>query len=396
LYLTRAQRTIEARSQARNSALALAEAGVEEALAQLNPGAPAPTVDRSTNGWGGPTAGLYGPVSRTVGNLGTYSVVVSTDAFPIIYATGYVSVPYLSDSVSRGVKVMTTNTSLFAAAMATQGNIDFKGNGITTDSFNSVDPNMSTNGLYIASKASTNGDIASIAGVVNVANGNVNGSVLLGPDASDSISKNGYVSGGVSNDFNVTFEDVVLPTSSWLPQPATNLTIDGVSYKYVFPSLVSPATTTTYYSIDSLNGSVYVGTNQNVSLLLTSDASASIIRVGGSGLGAAKLSIYMDGDSFTLSGNDTVDGGNAASLSYYGTTNNTQIKFTGNAAFTGTIYAPQADFKLGGGGNNTYDFVGASVTKTVTMNGKFNFHFDENLMLSGPRKAYVARLWTEL
>src|SRR6185369_8420285 len=39
LYLVRTQRGFVARSQGWNAALAMAEAGVEEALAQLNPGA---------------------------------------------------------------------------------------------------------------------------------------------------------------------------------------------------------------------------------------------------------------------------------------------------------------------------------------------------------------------
>ena len=45
----------------------------------------------------------------------------------------------------------------------------------------------------------------------------------------------------------------------------------------------------------------------------------------------------------------------------------------------GTIYAPHADFTLGGGGKDTIDFVGSSVTKTVKMNGHYKFHYDENL-----------------
>lgn len=397
LYLARGQRTLETRSQAWNASLAAAEAGVEEALAQVDPGVPAKPVDRSANGWGAAVGGLYGPVSRSLSGLGSYSVVLTDDTFPIIYSTGYVSVPSLSSTISRTIRVATTNTALFTAAMATQGNIDLKGNGVATDSFNSALAALSSNGFYDPTKTSTNGDIASIGGIVNVGNGNVNGSVLLGPTATDSIGKNGYVSGGVSNDFNVTFQDVVLPSTTWLPEPATNQVIDAITYNYVFPSLpISSAGVTTYYSINGLSGNLYVGTNQNVTLLLTGNATPGSIRVAGSGANSGKLTIFMDGASFTLTGNDTVDGGNAANLSYYGTTNNTSITFSGNASFTGTIYAPEANFTLGGGGNNTYDFVGASVTKTVAMNGHFNFHYDENLLLAGPKKGLVARSWSEL
>jgi hypothetical protein len=379
-----------ARSQGWNCALTLAEAGVEEALAQLNPGAPAPVIDRTANGWGAPQSGVYGPVARTV-TSGSYAVVYTTDTLPVIYSTGYVSIPPFTGSVQRVVRVATTNAPLFSVCVAAKNGIDLKGNNVTTDSFNSALASLSNNGIYDPSKTSTNGDIASIAGIVNVGNANVKGSVLLGSTAADSIQQNGYVLGGVSQDFNVEFEDVILPQTSWLPAMtlASPLVVGGNSFTYAF--LISGD-----YSIDNLSASVYVGSNAIVRLKLTGNASPSNIQVAGSGATAGNLSIYMDGQTFTLSGSDVVDGGNAANLSYYGTTNNTQIKFTGNAAFTGTIYAPEAAVTLGGGGNNTYDVVGSIIANTVTMNGHFNFHFDENLIAAGPSRGYVAASWREL
>src|SRR5215472_15579437 len=64
LNLIHCQHNLVARSQAWNASLAVAEAGVEEALAQLNPGVTMQAVDRSANGWGGPNAGNYGPIVR--------------------------------------------------------------------------------------------------------------------------------------------------------------------------------------------------------------------------------------------------------------------------------------------------------------------------------------------
>jgi len=104
----------------------------------------------------------------------------------------------------------------------------------------------------------------------------------------------------------------------------------------------------------------------------------------------------MDGPSFTLSGNEVIDGGSALNMSYYGTTNNTQINFSGNASFTGTIYAPEADITLGGGGKTTYDLVGSIIGNTVNMNGHFNLHFDEALLSAGPSRGFVANSWREL
>lgn len=398
LYLVRTQRVQVARSQAWNAALAMAEAGLEEAFAQINPGVPAPTnYDRTSNGWGAANGGFYGPMSRTITNMGSYSVIIGTDpSSPVLISTGYVTVPALSSTpISRVVQLTTAYSSLFTAGMAVKYNIDLKGNNVGSDSFNSVDPNLSTAGLYDPKKTSTNGDLASIQGIVNVGNANINGSVLLGPTASETQLKNGYVSGGVTNDFNVEFPPVALPSGTPLPAsigvPPLNLPFvtNGISYNYAFFS-------SGYYTINNLNDNIYVAPGANVTLLLTGNATATYVRVGSVAPLSGTLTIFMDGPTFTLSGNDIVDSGNALNFAYYGTTNNTTLKFTGNASFTGTIYAPTADFTMGGGGATPYDFVGSSVTQSATLNGHFNFHYDENLGRHGPRSGFVATSWHEL
>src|SRR5258707_467413 len=66
LPMVRAQHASAARSQAWNASLLLAEAGAEEALAHLTPGVTPSGADRSADGWGTPSGGLYGPISRTL------------------------------------------------------------------------------------------------------------------------------------------------------------------------------------------------------------------------------------------------------------------------------------------------------------------------------------------
>jgi hypothetical protein len=384
------QRGLVARSQGWNGSLAMAEAGVEEALAQFNPGAPPPVIDRTANGWGpASAAGIYGPVARSLTD-GSYSVVYTSDTFPIIYSTGYVTIPTLSATLRRVIRVSTTNAPFFSVALGARNGIDLKGNNINTDSFNSSQANLSTGGRYDPSKTSTNGDLASIAGIVNVGNANVNGSVSLGVTATDSIQNNGSVSGGVFQDFNVEFEDVILPqnSSSWPSAASSSLLVNGILYDYVFAASGN-------WSINNLSGSIYVASNAIVNLKLTGNATASNIEIAGTNGASGKLTIYMDGPSFKLSGNETADAGNAMNFSYYGTTNNTSISFSGNASLTGTIYAPEADVSMGGGGNNTYDVVGSVIGNTVSLNGHFNFHFDENLLAAGPTY-YVANSWREL
>jgi hypothetical protein len=271
LLLVRAQYVSVTRSQAWNGAMTMAESGVEEALAQLNPGALATTilVDRTANGWGPASGGFYGPVSRNVITNGSYSVIFSDATFPAIYATGYVTLPDISARLSRTICVLTTNVPLFNISLAARTNIDMSGNGVSADSFNSSDPRFSTNGLYTSSKAGTNGDIAVLYGSLKLGNHNVSGDVYLGPTASLNGGTN-QVSGKVYTDYNYDFPDVATPNTSGWVAPGLGIinllggllsAIDGNSYTYVFNNSGD-------YKIANLSGSIYIATNAHVRLLV--------------------------------------------------------------------------------------------------------------------------------
>jgi hypothetical protein len=83
-------------------------------------------------------------------------------------------------------------------------------------------------------------------------------------------------------------------------------------------------------------------------------------------------------------------------LQYWGLPTNTRVAVSGNGAFTGTVYAPQAELTLNGGGKDNYDFVGASISKTARLNGKVQFHYDEALARVGPNRGYIVDSWNEL
>src|SRR4030095_2977115 len=111
----------------------------------------------------------------------------------------------------------------------------------------------------------------------------------------------------------------------------------------------------------------------------------------------ASLKIYMGGASASIGGNGLANlTGNAANFAYLGLPTHTSLSFSGNGGFTGVVYAPNADFTLGGGGNDIRDFVGSRVTKTGIMNGHFHFHYDENLKNSQWNRGYIAVSWDEI
>lgn len=404
LWLVHSQNRLVSRSLYWNMALAHAEAGVEEALAQLNHKF-GTNIDRSANGWGGPAIGVYGPLTRKM-KTGAYRATISTDALPIIRSTGYATNPISGNTVARTVEVQARTASAFQVGMAAKLNIEFQGNNVHIDSFDSADSTKSTNGGYDPAKAQANGDVASTDGFVNVGNANINGKIRTGPAGSYAFGPNGYAGpvgwtgqglyspSWYANDFNADFKDVDAPfTTGFSPGGGSG---------------------TNYWVLSGVNGNYYV--NGNVSPL---GARKTILVTGG------LVKLYVTGDfsipnnweikilsgsTFRLyvgqptgSGNkgefgqvNTAGGTDAATFQYYGLPSNTAVTWGGNNAYKGTVYAPQATFTMGGGGSTTYDFQGGCVVNSAVINGHFNFHFDENLKKKDPLTGYTAGTWREL
>jgi hypothetical protein len=400
LLLARSQSVMTAQSHAWNSALALAEAGVEEAMAHINTQY-GTNNNLAGNGWGGPPAGPYGPIVRTLsssnGLIGSYGVRLvrnPVNGYPIIYATGYTVVPVIGKPIARVVEMTTATTPAFAGAIAALNNITFKGNDVKVDSYDSMDPNHSTNGMYDPTKRKAGGDVASNFGFVDVGNANVNGKVRTGPNGSYTTGPNGFAGdlfwkgpgvqpGWYINDFNADFMDAALPTS----------------YSGVPPTGVG---TNTYIlgSIDyKINGKLALKTGENI--LVTGNArlyvTDEILMQGQSTitiLPGASLTVYCAGASAQFTSVNTA--GNANTFNYVGLPTNKSVVWNGNAQYVGTVYAPQALYELGGGGNNIMDYQGACVVSGVVINGKFNFHYDEGLKRRGPMTSYRVHSWREL
>lgn len=400
LALVSTQNATVMRSLTWNKAIPVSEAGIEEALTQINFNG---TNRVANNGW---TAvnGSYHMKARLLSSDYSYVTGIYLTEPPIIVSEGNVRLPASTNTVHRTVRVNTRLVSLFAKGMVAREKIDLKGNDITADSFDSSDPNYSTNGLYIVSKRKDNGTIAinsTATNAFNVGNADIRGKIATGPGGVPSFGPNSVVGnnawhaggnkglqpGAFSDDMNVSFYKIDAPFASALP-PSSG-TVDGTNYTYILGS--------GNYMISSpkkLTGKVLI--TGKARLLVTSDVFFSgpdymYIQPG------ASLELYVSAPSASIGGLGIQNAtGLAQNFVYYGLPSNTSLTFSGNAAFTGAIYAPDADFTLGGGGQNVVDFVGACVTKTITMNGKFNFHFDENIERSGPNRGYIATSWDEI
>ncbi len=424
LYLIQTQHLSAGRSQKWNQALVVAEAGVEEAMALMNGGVQG--ANFAVFPWTSSGPGVFkNDTNRPACKFGTsYYQVFITNAFvgakPVILSTAYVPAPIRSSVIRRTVRVETKPRPTFPVKgpMIVLQTYNANGYNVGTDSFDS------SVGPYNQNNPGTNGDVVCLttnANSIMIGNGKIDGNVRTPPGGIQGVtatigsngsvgdtawvtSQSGFEAGHFQDNFTLTeFPDAVLPTVTWYGMSGKGTVApDGLYYDYVL--------TTGNYSIVNLSGSVYVG-QSNVVIYVTSS-----INIGSGGGGTkngyappeihidnkydpnASLTLYMGGATASISGKGVVnDTGLAKNFAYYGLPSNTTLNLTGNGAFYGTIYAPEADFYLKGSGkSSTDDFTGASVTKTTTMTGNFNFHYDDSLIRLVTIGGYDATSWTEL
>ncbi len=415
LSLLSANNSWVARSQAWNTALALAEAGIEEGMAQVNSGFGTNNMGTANaNGWSGPVGGVYGPKLITMPGGGTYSVTIDMSVYPpIITSTGTTNPPISTKPVSRKVQIRMVSGAAFAGGIVALQNVTMGGNKIDIDSFDSsLGPyNTLVNG---ATNRHANGDVASMYGIVDVQSSIINGHLFTGPSGGYTLNNNGTVgdlnytsikanfgtieTGWYKNDFNINMPDVSPPysASSYGP-PLTTVTSSNTiwtlgSSKYV---VVGDLTLNSGDEMDVIgNATLYVTGNV---IMKSSGTKASSVNIAQ----GASFTIYVGGQSATFQMvNATLDPSNPATYAtqfqYYGLPSNTSLTWQGNSSYAGTVYAPEALFTLGGGGNNNYDYQGACAVNAVNMGGNFNFHFDENLKRRGPVSGFVITSWREL
>lgn len=380
------------RSQNWNSALGMAEAGVDEALAQMN----ASPGNFSANSWGS-TGTNYGPVTRTLAG-GTYTTYIASGGMPVIYSTGTAMVADTSQTVSRRVRVTTSSQQMspFTVALGAVGFINMNGNKLITDSYNSTNSAESVNGQYNSSYYSgSNGSIASVGGIVNIGNHIIDGNLYLGPTASYQSGTN-QILGTIYYDYNVQFPMPTLPTTdnngntiSWLNAP-------GNSSAHDF-------TQSGYYAVND-SGTITVEPGISVTLNVTAQSfNPSSISVHGGLTNSGSIVMYgnpsSSGGSVTIKGNETggAIGSRPGNFIYFGLQNVSTMTLSGTSLIVGAFYAPGVSLTMNGGGNSV-NVMGSLIVGTATDNGHYLIHYDEALAnwVGGPNRGFIATSWQEL
>jgi len=319
--------------------------------------------------------------STNLQNWDAVSTVVSTNNYgtPVL-----ITVP---ESTQAGfLRARRGPAPMFSAALTAWSNISFLGNSSWVDSYDSMDPNYSTNGQYDHLKRKATGDVKFELGLIEIDNAKINGKIRTGPNGGYIMGTNGFVGdlnwtgpgvqpGWYAQDFQFCFPDIELPISSFIPPVSgppggTNLYLMG-SGDYIIDGKLS---TKNKDNIEVIG---------NVRLYITGD----VLMQGQSTITIAEgasLDIYVAGGSAVFTSVNTT--GNANTFRYFDLPTNTNVLWAGNATYVGCVYAPQATVICGGGGSSIYDFQGAIVAKSLGFNGHFKIHFDEGLLRGGPMR----------
>jgi len=411
-----------------NTCIPVLEAGIEEALTQLNYNNGQGIANAAANGWTNLSGALFLKGRPVDTNGSSYEVTIDANGpTPVIISTGYVPAPGNTGTpmggtafgmilgvvgqstpalISRTVKVGTKleNAGGGKGGIQSRGKISFSGGG-SLDSFDSSDPNYSTSGRYDAAKHKANGialSNSSVADAIHVGDSHIYGSVISGPgtgtvtisggsvgDLAWNATSTGIQPGHQTSDANVQFDAVSAPFLFGSGSTPAAGTVDGTNYNWVVDGAQN-----TKWNLSSVNvsgGKKLVVTGGDVSLYINGDFATS-----GSGYvyiaPGASLKLYLSG-KLSVSGTGVMNAaGLASKLNIYGLgTTTSNWDYSGSSAFLGTVYSPYDNFTFSGGAGA----FGSFSANNVTISGGASVHYDEALS-GGYDPQYVASTWNEM
>jgi hypothetical protein len=364
------------RSQAWNTAMPLAEAGVEEALSHIVKNA----RNFAADGW--TLQGTNSYAKQRALSTGSYSVSFSGSVGSLLTITSTGRALFQDTNyIGRTVQVLVQSGSSIprAIGMVARNGITLRGD-LGVDSYNSTNSLYSTNGRYDPARAGDRAMVATPLGFSLGGNSHVYGSVACGTGGAITAGGNarvgdeawvdgrnkGIESGHSTNNFDVAIPDVIQPYTS-AAAPASG-TVGNASYNYVLSGGNYMAA-----SLTAGGGNTTMIVTAPSVLLVTGDMSlANIVFAPG-----ATLDLYIATPSVTfcpaIQGMTSSQAVTPLQFRVWGLPSCTTMDMTGGDAFTGMIYAPEADLRARGHAA----FYGSITANTFYCNGTFDFHYDE-------------------
>jgi hypothetical protein len=391
LFRSAQEAKLAGRTLMQSVALNLAEAGLEEGLHAANS-----TGYTVANGWalasGSTTDYVKTITTGFTFQQATGAIYIRLDAAaslsPVVIATGVVTIAN-QPRIVKQLRAAGVKRNLWSNGVVSRGTLTFSGSAAIDSYDSTVGPwNSATNRsdritvasastaldpVVVGSSASIYGYVATTgADPVVGAGGRIYGATTPGGTNVDTSR--------IRKDFTSNFPEVTTPTTG------TPIALSAVSSSLTLPrGGDSPGADGRYtYSTSSVSlaGSNELRIRGPVDLIVTGNVSFagnSALTVGDGGTSAtSSLNLYTPG-TISLGGNGMINYTNDSSkTTFWGTAASpaTQtITLTGNNAFTGTIYAPNASITLTGSGDTSGSVIGNS----VTVGGNGRFHYDTRL-----------------
>jgi hypothetical protein len=387
LTLTSQENTTVMRSLAWNSALPLAEAGIDEAMSHLASNTNSLAVD----GWSSSTGGYS--KQRALSN-DYYHVNLSGDLNSLVTITSTGAVQWIDGTyITRTVQVTARARNYPSPIGLVAKDITFQGS-LSIDSYDSSDPNYcdpTKMGWYDPTKVSDKafvgnplitfnvGGSASVKGYIASGRGapapTVTGAGTVG-DTPWTGSSKGAQAGHATNGFFYPFLDVRVPYLSG--SALTPGTINGFAYTYVL-------TGQDYFAANlAAAANLYVATNSRLYVTGSVDIASVTFATN------SRLDLYISAPAVTF--NPYVTNGAPTQFIVWGLPTCTSMTMTSVKFFVGTIYAPEANLSAGGGSQ----FYGAMAANTFKATGSFKWHYDLGTGKKTPPEALTMLSWAEL
>jgi hypothetical protein len=381
MTLASSEYRLATRSLLIGASFSLAEGGVDLAIDALN--------DSDTSGWnvsGSTWTREVTGIEITTGGTGAIRVVITdaTSNTPTIHSEGIVS-GHPSGDVTKQLQVsLTSGFFPYKNGFDSKNGFVLKGQNVTMDSYNSA------NGAYSGSNRGSEIRVSTVSietDAIDIGNANIFGYVAVGatlaPGQTGSnvidVGKNGTISS--YGEAQIVQEDRIL-TDYYASFP--NRPAPSVSSGWEFPNSGTITTSGTYYvdgdwSLGGNSGALAIAPNTDVILVVTGELNLT----GKATLTLntdATLKLFVEGD-VSIGGNGILNSSNPENLEVIGTNTNEgeqTIKINGNGQLSATVYAPNANVELKGGGSSGRVY-GAVVAYDASLVGNSHFSFDEAL-----------------
>lgn len=419
-----------------NSAMNVAEIGLERAIACFNELDSNPSI--AWNGWttnnatynatSSPTTpwakGTFTPPTLGPDATGAVKVYVHHHQGSTIYNPKIVAKAIVSQTgapaIEKYIEVTLRKRSLFANGLVAKDDVTWSGTPKAASWNSDPDNNSATAAIpYSSTVMTANITVGSLRGDIGLAGGTVWGYAKTGPT--------GTISGGSvhglgtttddatrrTNDFNATFPDVKLPTPN--PSTAINTIASNITASKALPGGTDVSCTAT---INNVTGTYYFYTfaagtgvklaggdtltiNGNVVLLLNSHTGTECISTTGTAslsvTSGATLNVYTNGN-VAIGGNGLINTSDQPKNCFFWgtrTTDGQTFDISGNGQLKAVIYAPHAEVSLNGGGTSGL-MLGSVIAKEISMNGGTEFYYDESLANITTGNPWGIAKWKEL